>query len=94
MKLEDILHKLCYYDKRHPDFEQGDGKKTENCFCDNCFYGRTEMAEALLEQLNMLIEIHEKYAHMISDPDASVEECKALDDFQSRLNKLIKQATE
>jgi len=54
MKSKEVKSNLCYYDKRNPDnsliedlVEESD-KKTP-CYCDNCFYGRTEMAEYILK---------------------------------------------
>lgn len=53
MTKEYILTKLCDYDKRNPenvlDEEYNLVKKKGVCYCDNCFYGRTELAEKLLE---------------------------------------------
>ena len=55
-----LLSHLCYYDTRNPkgiiddlpreevDEEGWSAKKKENCFCDNCFQGRTELAEVAL----------------------------------------------
>ena len=47
-----IEQNLCYYDPRNPD---GAGDKTGQylkdsglCMCDNCFYGRTALAEHIL----------------------------------------------
>ena len=39
---------LCWYDPRHPDFT-GEEDKPENCCCDNCFYGKHKLADALLQ---------------------------------------------
>lgn len=44
-----IKENLCAYDKRSPYFDEEIGTRKGNCFCDNCFYGRTWMAELLLE---------------------------------------------
>ena len=57
------LTKLCYYDKRNPDFqikeEYGYDKKEvestgnfskKDCACDNCFYGRSKLTEQLIWQ--------------------------------------------
>lgn len=62
MKIEYIKKRLCIYDKRNPDFdiklEYGYSKEEvnstgnfakKNCACDNCFYGRTTLAEELLK---------------------------------------------
>jgi hypothetical protein len=51
MKIRDILSNLCDYDPRNPDSydeENGPAKAKGECVCDNCFYGRTGMAEELL----------------------------------------------
>jgi len=62
MTLEKIKESLCYYDTRNPDNdaisgmseqeieEKGYGEyRKVSCSCDNCFYGRSEMAEELLK---------------------------------------------
>jgi hypothetical protein len=57
MDLKNIQSRLCYYDKRNPDsladedeMEYHKSKLIEGkgCSCDNCFYGRTELAEEIL----------------------------------------------
>jgi hypothetical protein len=51
-----VLQSLCAHDKRNPDYIEG-GKTP--CFCDNCFYGRSELANDLLDawsQLNDYID--------------------------------------
>lgn len=53
MEKQDIYNNLCSYDKRSPDYDEEDGefrKPRDKCFCDNCFYGRDELA---LEILNI-----------------------------------------
>ena len=66
MTEQEIKEKLCYYDLRNPDNvnsyglldaeeikEEGYGNhKKEDCSCDNCFYGRTKMAEELLKYVS------------------------------------------
>ncbi len=57
------LTKLCFYDKRNPDFqikeEYGYDKEEvettgnyskKDCACDNCFYGRSNLTEQLILQ--------------------------------------------
>ena len=52
-----VLEKLCYYDKRNPDCTADDDEIEYNkyytskkgCCCDNCFYGRTKLAEYIIE---------------------------------------------
>lgn len=70
MTEQEIKEELCYYDTRNPDNvaihgmtedeikEEGYGEhKKENCFCDNCFYGRTKLAEELLKFVGLLCTI-------------------------------------
>lgn len=55
MTEQEILSNLCCYDDRNPDRVDGDLPQDERpqrkpiCHCDNCFYGRTKMAEHILE---------------------------------------------
>lgn len=48
MDEKDILEKLCYYDSRNPDYQGEDFKPEDKCYCDNCFYGRSELANEIL----------------------------------------------
>jgi hypothetical protein len=65
MTIEEIKSKLCYYDRRNPDFqiteENGYDKEDvdatgdfsrKDCVCDNCFYGRSKLAEELLLEIS------------------------------------------
>jgi len=56
---EEIKSRLCYHDKRNPNYIRDESEDTVNvyeeglghvkqCFCDNCFYGRTKLAEYIL----------------------------------------------
>ncbi len=71
------LEKLCYYDRRNPDFEikeefgydKEEVEATGNfakkdCVCDNCFYGRTKMAEKYIFELPNQEEDVEKLADL------------------------------
>ena len=64
MTEREVLQNLCNYDLRNPDcvnfgdwlekeMELKTVIKTEDgtirCFCDNCFYGRAELANHILE---------------------------------------------
>lgn len=59
MNLEEIKTNLCYYDIRNPDNELDVLEMTEveikkkmaDCYCDNCFYGRTKLANELLKYI-------------------------------------------
>jgi len=53
MEDQTVFSYLCYYDSRNPyfdvptdDWEQSEleARKGETCFCDNCFYGRHDLA--------------------------------------------------
>ena len=68
MKMKDIASNLCYYDKRNPDnnldvMDLDDNEieaAKKDCHCDNCFYGRTKLAEYIIKlkgQLNSTIAI-------------------------------------
>ena len=62
MTQEEILDNLCYYDSRNPSrknfldmygLEDEQDKTFEHhlddkCYCDNCFHGRTQLAEYIL----------------------------------------------
>jgi len=57
MNQQEILEGLCYYDKRNPMCTDDEAIEIHNksllrsgatCSCDNCFYGRTKMAEHIL----------------------------------------------
>ena len=55
MTIKTIESKLCYYDKRNPDGHYSFVRdpetivKPDPCYCDNCFNGRTQLAEELLK---------------------------------------------
>ena len=58
MEIQKILENLCVYDKRNPDYDvmtnNGEWKKQKDCYCDNCFYGRTQLAEELLKYIKTI----------------------------------------
>ena len=59
MTYQEILEELCYYDPRNPDcrnnYEDEEDKiqynPNKDCSCDNCFYGRTKLANELLKYI-------------------------------------------
>lgn len=65
MTYEEILQYLCYYDKRNPycyadDEDIKDHKEyllrtNKDCSCDNCYHGRTMLAEELIKLANRVI---------------------------------------
>lgn len=63
MELEEVYIYLCGYDLRNPDnildilLElDEDFAAPEDCACDNCFYGRTELAKEILRLREMIDE--------------------------------------
>ncbi len=60
MDIEEIYPKLCYYDRRNPNntLEPNEKQKPrQDCYCDNCFYGRDALALEILqlkEQISIL----------------------------------------
>ena len=54
MTKKEIEEELCYHDPRNPYyFEPHKEYNKEGCDCDNCFYGRTRMAEELLKYISI-----------------------------------------
>jgi len=68
MNINDVYTKLCAYDTRNPecqemiesglydDFLPLTNKSKANCYCDNCFHGRTLLAEEVLRLLGGINE--------------------------------------
>lgn len=60
MTKTEILSKLCYYDKRNPDYDADSDQEIRDkgeCFCDDCFYGRSKLANEILEMRDVLESI-------------------------------------
>jgi len=61
MELEIIKSKLCWYDLRNTDSSMNEedkkefNKENEKCNCDNCFYGRHELANELLKEQKVVL---------------------------------------
>lgn len=64
MTTEEIKTNLCTYDLRNPngvisftldkeDLKEYGEHKRQDCYCENCFYNRTKLAEQLLKALNI-----------------------------------------
>ena len=56
MELKEIYNNLCAYDPRSDSYQDlktcfGEDlkKPRDNCFCDNCFYGRDKLAIEILK---------------------------------------------
>lgn len=51
------LARLCWYDKRNPDYTEDEDwpiERKDTCYCDNCFYGRDKLANIILNLLEEL----------------------------------------
>ena len=53
MTKKEVLENLCIRDPRNPDYEDAYPDRDalepmDNCFCDNCFEGRSKLAVELL----------------------------------------------
>lgn len=59
MTRDEVVQELCYRDKRNPMWEDIHGwqdpedipERGDDCYCDNCFYGRDKLARALLRAM-------------------------------------------
>lgn len=54
MTKNEIYSNLCAYDKRSTDYiepedDEDEKEPRKNCFCDNCFYSRDELALEILK---------------------------------------------
>jgi hypothetical protein len=60
MELIEVYKRLCYYDKRNPnniiDTDEPQEPR-DNCYCDNCFYGRDRLALEIIELRELLKQI-------------------------------------
>lgn len=89
----EILSNLCYHDVRHPDYniEMDDPEESSSryCSCDNCFYGRTKLANFILDKLKSIEKEYGQYQFFIEGygyGSASIAEVNvAYDDFLKAL---------
>jgi len=75
--LEYVKGRLCYYDPRNPDFIGADEDRkypVDWCSCDNCFYGRTKLAEMFLDYIEETEELQKLVLIMdLPNPDKRVD---------------------
>lgn len=68
MELDEVRKNLCYYDERNPERYEGDdaekGGPEEQCYCDNCFHRRHELAVQILQQAAVLEEADKIFQEM------------------------------
>ena len=57
MDKKEVYSNLCIYDKRNPFFIDVDiTDRSKPCYCDNCFYGRTDLAIEILRLLEIILK--------------------------------------
>jgi hypothetical protein len=52
MDIKEVYENLCSYDSRNPNnvVDEDDPQPTkEHCYCDNCFYGKDELAKEIIK---------------------------------------------
>lgn len=58
MKLSELYKNLCRYDTRNPyydaEYDSDFVARSNDCYCDNCFYGRDELAISIIDAYNLL----------------------------------------
>lgn len=67
MDKNEVCANLCYYDKRNPDGYYSDDNewlwaeddeiilpRLDTCYCDNCFYGRDDLALEIIKLLDLV----------------------------------------
>lgn len=71
MSEEEIKSNLCWYDPENPGFIFLDAedipKPRDNCYCDNCLYGRDKLAVLLLKAIE-----HSKAWEIIALRESSI----------------------
>jgi len=75
---------LCYYYYRNPDNTSEYGKPTEECMCDNCFRGKTKLANALIDAM----QTNAEWLHLRQRADGYVDDVV----LSAKINKFIDKA--
>lgn len=58
MSTEEIKESLCVYDKRNPYYtKEAEKINKTDCYCDNCFRGKHQLANELLKVKQELEDI-------------------------------------
>jgi hypothetical protein len=89
------LTRLCYYDKRNPDFqikeEYGYDKEEveatgnfskKDCACDNCFYGRSKLTEQLIWQKKRMYS-EEEVIELLNKREDCINQTSSIFDYTS-----------
>jgi hypothetical protein len=86
MTKERVLERLCHHDPRNPHYvDFGDGTQQpynpdSPCACDNCYYGRTEMALHILSMQDQkdTITLSECVRNGVFTPEEAVTSCESV----------------
>ncbi len=58
MKLSELYKNLCRHDTRNPhydaEYDSDFVARSNDCHCDNCFYGRDKLAMSMIDAYNLL----------------------------------------
>ena len=87
MTLKEVMTNLCYHDMRNPDFDmftEHPKFPVEDCKCDNCFYGRSELAEIIMKMASIRYRLPPE---AVLDPDPPFDH-KAFDKMLKHFNSL------
>ena len=68
MNYKEVCGYLCNYDKRNPNYCPEFGDKSDDCYCDNCFYGRDKLARELLTFIRPKKKPKKKYSIYLWQP--------------------------
>jgi hypothetical protein len=86
MEIKEVKRRLCLYDERNPDRPEGLNTKYRECYCDNCFYGRAEMAEEILSLIEAERKAFEAGNQMIWEDLEQTSRIPKFDSFEEYKN--------
>jgi hypothetical protein len=101
MKLSKLYENLCSYDTRNPrydaEYDSDFEARSISCYCDNCFYGRDELAMIIVNMLSYANDEQKGINQFISstnnlDRDMSTmldSREEAFEDMQNKILELI-----
>lgn len=72
---------LCYYNKKNPYYDENfnSGDLKSECFCDACFYGKSDLVEYILylqEQVDFLTSYSKDQELIIKEQELIIKENK------------------
>jgi hypothetical protein len=67
MEEQEVLERLCYRDARNPFhgqlYDRENPDSDGDCFCDNCFRGRTPLALEILRLREVIWDLEQRYVY-------------------------------